>query len=524
MLQIPIFHVNGEDPEAVACVVRLAMDFRHQFKRDVVIDMYCYRRRGHNEGDEPSFTQPLLYRAIEKRKSVRDGYLDRLLELGEITREEAELIAREQTRQLDQELSVARSDDYVARPQVHPGVWKGYVGGRDTEVPEADTRMDRGRLAELLEALTHLPADFRPHPKIERWLEARREMARGAKPLDWAAGEALAFASLAERGYRIRLSGQDSTRGTFSQRHAVLHDYQDGHRYTPLQHISKGQAPVEIINSPLSEAGVLGFEYGYSLDCPHGLVMWEAQFGDFVNAAQVIIDQFIASAETKWKRLSGLVLLLPHGFEGMGPEHSSARLERFLALAAESNMQIMVPSTPAQIFHALRRQVLRAWRKPLVVMTPKSLLRHPQAVSTLEDCAAGEFRAVIPDVQPERPNVEGVLICSGKLYYELATERQELGREDVAIVRMEQLYPLPMERLKEALAPYRDGTPVYWVQEEPENMGAWRFLLARFGGELFDRLPFSGIYRRASPSPATGSASSHRMEQKELLMQAFGCI
>jgi len=524
MLQIPIFHVNGEDPEAVACVVRLAMDFRHQFKRDVVIDMYCYRRRGHNESDEPAFTHPVLYRAIDKRQSVRDGYLERLLQLGEITREEGDLIAREQTRQLDQELSVARSDDYVARPETHPGVWKGYVGGRDQDTPEVATSADPSRLSELLEAQTRLPADFRPHPKIERFLEARREMARGAKPLDWAAGEALAFASLADAGYRIRLSGQDSTRGTFSQRHAVLHDYQDGHRYTPLQHIAKGQGPVEIINSPLSEAGVLGFEYGYSLDCPNGLVMWEAQFGDFVNAAQVIIDQFIASAETKWKRLSGLVLLLPHGFEGMGPEHSSARLERFLALAAECNIQIMVPSTPAQIFHALRRQVLRPWRKPLVVMTPKSLLRHPHAVSSLEDCASGEFQKVIPDERPARPDVQGVLICSGKLYYELATEREELGRHDVAVVRMEQLYPLPFDRLRAALAPYPDGTPVYWVQEEPENMGAWRFLLARFGGELFDRLPFSGIYRRASPSPATGSASSHKMEQKELLMQAFGCI
>ncbi len=524
MLQIPIFHVNGEDPEAVAFVVRLSMDFRKTFKRDVVIDMYCYRRRGHNESDEPAFTHPVLYRAIEKRKSVRDSYLDRLLEFGEITREEADHIAREETRQLDQELSVARSDDYVARPQAHPGVWKGYVGGRDADVKEIETAVERARLAELLEAQTKLPADFRPHPKIERFLESRREMARGERPLDWAAGEALAFASLADAGYRIRLSGQDSTRGTFSQRHAVLHDYLDGHRYLPLAHVSKGQAPVEIINSPLSEAGVLGFEYGYSLDCPNGLVVWEAQFGDFVNAGQVIIDQFIASAETKWQRLSGLVLLLPHGFEGMGPEHSSARLERFLALSADCNLQVVVPSTPAQYFHVLRRQVLRPWRKPLVVMTPKSLLRHPKSVSSLDQLAAGRFEKVIPDVTKDRPNVEGVLVCSGKLYYELAAEREELGRQDVAIVRMEQLYPLPMERLKAALARYKDGTPVYWIQEEPENMGAWRFLLARFGGELFDRLPFSGIYRRASPSPATGSASSHKMEQKELLMQAYGCI
>jgi len=524
MLQIPIFHVNGEDPEAVALVVRLAMDFRHEFKRDVVIDMYCYRRRGHNESDEPSFTHPVLYKAIEKRKSVRDNYLDRLLSLGEITQEEANRIAREQTQQLDEELSVARSNEYVARPQAHPGVWKGYVGGRDADVKEVETSVDRAELSRLMESLTHVPSDFHPHPKIERILEARREMAHGTKPLDWAAGEALAFATLATAGYRIRMSGQDCTRGTFSQRHAVLHDYQDGHRYTPLQHLAKGQGPVEIFNSPLSEAGVLGFEYGYSLDCPNGLVLWEAQFGDFVNAAQVIIDQFIASAETKWRRLSGLVMLLPHGFEGMGPEHSSARLERFLSLAADCNMQIMNPSTPAQYFHALRRQVVRPWRKPLVVMTPKSLLRHPKAVSPLTDCSSGGFEKVIADDQPDRPHVEGVLLCSGKLYYELAQEREDLGRHDVAIVRMEQLYPLPMEALRKTLSRYKDGTPVYWVQEEPENMGAWRFLLARFGADLFDRWPFSGISRRASPSPATGSASSHRMEQKELLMQAFGCI
>jgi 2-oxoglutarate dehydrogenase E1 component len=524
MLQIPIFHVNGEDPEAAAFVVRLAMDFRRKFQRDVVIDMYCYRRRGHNESDEPSFTHPVLYRAIEKRESVRDHYLQRLLELGEITREEAQRIAQEETRQLDEQLSVAKSDEYVQQQETHPGVWKGYVGGLDRDAEEVDTAVGRDRLAKLLLAQTVLPADFEPHPKIERFLEARREMARGARPLDWAAAEALALASLADEGHRIRLSGQDSTRGTFSQRHAVLHDHTDGHRYCPLQHVSKGQAPVEICNSPLSEAGVLGFEYGYSLDCPTGLVLWEAQFGDFVNAAQVIIDQFIASAETKWRRLSGLVMLLPHGFEGMGPEHSSARLERFLALAAESNLQIVNPSTPAQNFHALRRQIVRSLRKPLVVMTPKSLLRHPQAVSSLDQCASGKWEKVIPDFDPKRQGVEGVLLCSGKIYYELAKEREERKRQDVAIVRLEQLYPLPMEPLRAALECYKDGTPVYWVQEEPENMGAWRFLLVKLGGDLFDRWPFSGIYRRSSPSPATGSASAHRMEQKELLMQAFGCI
>ncbi|HTU25483.1 MAG TPA: 2-oxoglutarate dehydrogenase E1 component [Pirellulales bacterium] len=526
MLQIPIFHVNGEDPEAVAQVVRLAMDFRREFKRDVVIDMYCYRRRGHNESDEPAFTHPLLYRAIEKRKSVRENYLSHLVNLGGVTREEGERIVAERTAELERELSVAKSNDYVFRSQTFTGVWKGYVGGREdvNHVPDPDTGIGLDRTEKLLESTARVPTEFHPHPKIEKVLEGRREMAHGKRSLDWSTGEALAFASLATEGHRIRLSGQDSTRGTFSQRHAVLHDYVTGERYATLQHLAEDQAPVDIWNSPLSEAGVLGFDYGYSLDCPNGLVLWEAQFGDFVNAAQVIIDQFICSAETKWQRLSGVVLLLPHGFEGMGPEHSSARLERFLTLTADHNIQVVVPTTPAQYFHCLRRQVLRPWRKPLVVMTPKSLLRHPKAVSPREEFTTGKFQRVIPDADPARKDVEGVLLCSGKIYYELDKERQDLGRRDVAIVRMEQLYPLPMQELTAALAPYKDGTPVYWVQEEPENMGAWRFLLARFRYELFDRLPFAGIYRRASSSPATGSASSHKMEQKELLMQAFGCI
>ena len=524
MLQIPIFHVNGEDPEAVAQVVRLAMDFRHEFKRDVVIDMYCYRRRGHNESDEPAFTHPLLYRAIEQRKSVRDGYLARLLELGEVTREEADQIVTEETADLDRELSAAKSNEYVFRSDGHGGIWRGFLGGRENQVPDVDTGVDRAQLVALLEADARVPADFHPHPKIQKILDHRLEMAHGQKPLDWAAGEMLALGSLAIEGHRVRLTGQDSTRGTFSHRHAVLHDHENGQRYESLEHLAEGQAPVEIYNSPLSEIAVLGFEYGYSLDCPDGLVAWEAQFGDFVNVAQVIIDQFISSAETKWRRLSGLVLLLPHGFEGMGPEHSSARLERFLAMSADHNIQVIVPSTPAQFFHAIRRQVVRPWRKPLVVMTPKSLLRHPRAVSTLEDCATGRFQRVILDDNPQRPNVEGVLLCGGKIYYELEKERSDRGRQDVAIVRLEQMYPLPMAELTAALAPYKDGTPVYWVQEEPENMGAWRFLLARFRYELFDRLPFAGIYRRASSSPATGSASSHKLEQKELLMQAFGCI
>ncbi len=524
MLQIPIFHVNGEDPEAVAQVVRLAMDFHVEFKRDVVIDMYCYRRRGHNEQDEPAFTHPLLYRAIEKRKSVRDSYLEHLLELGGMTQAEAVLIAKEQTARLEAELSVAKSDTYITPTNDYGGIWKGYSGGRETDIPEVDTGVPIETLSELLLSQARLPQDFHPHPKIQRILDNRAAMARGEKPLDWAAAESLAFASLAVQGHRIRISGQDSSRGTFSHRHAVLHDYQDGHRYTPLRHLSRNQAPVEIYNSTLSEAAVLGFEYGYSLDCPEGLTLWEAQFGDFVNAAQVIIDQFIASAEGKWRRLSNLTMLLPHGFEGAGPEHSSARLERFLAMGADMNWQIVYPTTPAQFFHALRRQVIRKWRKPLVVMTPKSMLRLPACSSPLEDLTRGPFQRVIPDTHARDAKIEGVLLCSGKIYYELAKEREDLGRHDVAIVRVEQLYPAPMEPLRRVFEAYRDGTPVYWVQEEPENQGAWRYMFCRFGTDLFDRLPFSGVYRRASSSPATGSENAHRLEQKELLMQTFACI
>ncbi|MCC7086997.1 MAG: 2-oxoglutarate dehydrogenase E1 component [Pirellulales bacterium] len=522
MLQIPIFHVNGEDPEAVAQAIRLGMDFRREFQRDVVIDMYCYRRRGHNEADEPSFTQPQLYQAIEERKNVREGYLDHLLKLGGINREEADHIASELRERLDRELSVAKSEEYVPRSDL-AGFWAFYIGGREREAAEVETEMKRERLVELLHKLSQTPSDFQPHPKIERLLNARREMAEGKRPLDWAAAEALALGSLAVQGLRVRLTGQDSERGTFSHRHAVLHDVHHGRRYMPLANLAADQAPVEIYNSPLSEAGVLGFEYGYSLDCPDGLVLWEAQFGDFVNAAQVVIDQFIVSAEDKWRRLSGVVLLLPHGFEGMGPEHSSARLERFLSLAAKDNIQVANPTTPAQFFHCLRRQVLRVWRKPLVLMTPKSLLRHPQAVSPLDDFDCGNFHRVLPDVAPhERTTVDRILLCSGKIYYELEHKRRELGKHNVAIVRMEQLYPLPRGLLSSALAGYRDGTPAFWVQEEPENMGAWRFIRIQFGQRLLDRFPLSGIYRQSAASPATGSASSHRLEQEKILVAALG--
>ncbi len=525
MLQIPIFHVNGEDPEAVAQVLSLAMEFRRTFKRDVLIDMYCYRRYGHNESDEPAFTQPVLYRQIKKRKSVREGYLEHLLALGGVTLQEAEEIARQRRDHLEKELQSVGSEVprlKPDRPRVLGSLWKKYCGGRDKDVEEVDTGVERAQLASALDALTRVPTGFHPHSKIKRFLEQRRQMARGDQPLDWAAGEALALATLAVEGTRVRLTGQDSPRGTFSQRHAVLHDFDDGRPYESFQHVAPGQAPVQISNSPLSEASVLAFEYGYSISYPDALVMWEAQFGDFMNAAQVIIDQFVASAEDKWKGLSGLVLLLPHGFEGMGPEHSSARLERFLTLAAEDNIQVVQPTTPAQYFHCLRRQVHRCWRKPLVVMTPKSLLRHPRCVSSLEELTRGRFQRILPDAwnEPER-KIGRVLLCSGKIYYDLEQRREAAKRSDVAILRVEQFYPLSDEALQAALAPYADGTPVVWVQEEPENMGAWRHWQARLGGKIFDRLPLSGIFRVESASPATGSKGAHEIEQERLLSEAF---
>ena len=521
MLQIPIFHVNGEDPEAVAQVVRLAMDFRRTFHRDVIIDMWCYRRLGHNEADEPFFTQPLMYRAIKQRKPLREGYLEHLLRLKGVTREEADEIAKRRYEHLERELSKATSDSYEIPSEIPRGIWTGYFGGPETKAEEVDTSVDRDRLIELLEMQASVPEDFHPHPKIAAGIQIRRQMAKGERPLDWAAGEALAFASLATEGSRIRLSGQDSERGTFGHRHAVLHDIENGRTYMPLQNLAPDQAPVDISNSPLSETGVLGFEYGYSLDTPDGLIAWEAQFGDFCNVAQTIVDQFVATAEEKWRRLSGITLLLPHGLEGQGPEHSSARLERFLELAIGDNIQIVQPTTPVQLFHCLRRQVLRSWRKPLILMTPKSLLRHPRVTSTLDEFAAGRFERILPDALSNRGDVTRVLFCSGKIFFELDRERQRLARNDVAILRLEQLYPLSQETLRASFQPYGDGIPVYWVQEEPENMGAWRFLKIQFGDVFLGRFPFKGVFRPASASPATGSHSSHKKEQEKLIAAAF---
>jgi 2-oxoglutarate dehydrogenase E1 component len=519
MLKVPVFHVNGEDPEAVGQVTKLAIEFRQLFGKDVVVDMYCYRRYGHNEADEPRFTQPLMYSIIDKKASVREVYVRRLVEMAQITTSHAEEIVGRRRAVLDAALDEARKGDFSWAPTAMGGLWSRYAGGADAKTPEVTTSLSREQLISLCERAVTLPPEFHPNPKIARLFEQRLDRVKKGMPLDWAVGEMLAYASLVSAGVPIRLSGQDTRRGTFSHRHATLNDVKSGEPYVPLAQLATGKGRFEVWDSPLSEAGCLGFEYGYSLDYPDGLTVWEAQFGDFLNSAQVIIDQFVISGEDKWHRLSGLVLYLPHGYEGQGPEHSSARLERFMQQAAEDNVQVCNLTTSAQIFHVLRRQILRPWRKPLVIMTPKGHLRL--ATSTIDDFASGSFQRVIGDTSNVDPaDVKRILLCSGKVYYDLEKRRTELGATDVAIVRLEQLYPLN-EAIVKTLAPYKDGTPLVWVQDEPYNMGAWYCLNSRLPALLDKRLPFSLVSRAESASPATGSHASHEFEQKLLLESAF---
>ncbi|WP_372721471.1 2-oxoglutarate dehydrogenase E1 component [Novipirellula sp.] len=520
MLQIPIFHVNGEDPEAVAQVVSLAMDFRKEFHRDVVIDLYAYRRWGHNEGDEPRFTQPRMYSEIDRRASVREQYLNRLVEIGEISVEEGEEIQQKRTEKLESEFEASKNEPFVPDTQTLAANWSVYYGGLEPS-ETTDTTVDQTKLSELLDSLTRLPEGFAANKKLKRPMALRREMAQGKKPLDWASAEAAAFATLLTEGYPIRMTGQDVQRGTFSHRHAVLHDTKNGETYMPLAHLSDDQASVELYNSPLSEAGVLGFEYGYSLDRPDGLCAWEAQFGDFWNCAQVIVDQFIASAEDKWNRLSGLVMLLPHGFEGQGPEHCSARIERFLAMSAEHNIQVVQPTTPAQLFHLLRRQVLRKWRKPLILLSPKSLLRHPLVVSPIEEVAGGQFHKILGDDQIPLATCKRLLMCTGKIYYDLLEARESREIKDVAIMRIEQLYPLQAETLTAAIDGLPAGTDIRWVQDEPTNMGAWPYIKLNFGDMVAEKHKFTVISRDESASPSTGSMAAHKIEQAELIDAAF---
>jgi 2-oxoglutarate dehydrogenase E1 component len=528
MLKVPVFHVNGEDPEAVAQAAHLAVEFRRRFGLDVVIDMFCYRRHGHNEGDEPRYTQPLMYQAIDRKPTVRQVYVKRLLKMGQVTEDSAEAIVVRRREALAAALEDVKQRGFAPVTYAMGGVWSSYRGGPDACTPEVATSVSAERVVELSRRLLELPEGFRAHPKVLPILRARHQALVSGEPFDWGTGEMLAYATLLADKTPVRISGQDVKRGTFSHRHAVLFDSQTGDPYAPLSHVAEHPGRFDIYNSPLSEQGVLGFDFGYSLDYPEALVIWEAQFGDFLNGAQVIVDQFIATSEDKWHRLSGLTLYLPHGYEGQGPEHSSARIERFLQNAAEDNVQICNLTTPAQLFHALRRQVLRPWRKPLVIMTPKSMLRVAatstgphRPVSTLADLTEGRFHRVLPDTSGQDPaGVKRVLLCTGKVYYDLALAREARKANDVAIVRLEQLYPLNDE-LGAALAPYKDGTSLVWVQEEPKNHGPWYYVSANLPEFLHHRLPLSCAARAPSASPATGSRASHLLEQKMLMDEAF---
>ena len=520
MLQIPLIHVNGEDMEAVAQAVLLAVDFRQRFHRDVVIDLWTYRRHGHNEGDEPAFTQPLMVRAIQRKPALKRTYAQELEREGTVAPADVETMTARYRARLEQAFQESARIAVQAGAPPMTGFWKAYRGGPLGEGSEVPTGVAPAALREIAANLTALPQGFQAHPKLVKLLEARAEMGRGARPVDWGMGEALALGALAWEGTRIRLVGQDVRRGTFSHRHAVLYDQERGTPYAPLSHLRSGQGPVEIRDSLLSEAAALGFEYGYSLEMPDALTVWEAQFGDFVNAAQVIIDQFLSSGEAKWNRLSGLVLLLPHGMEGQGPEHSSARLERFLELSVDDNWRVVNLTSPAQLFHALRRQVLSPWRKPLVVMSPKSLLRHPQAVSALDELAGGRFQPVIADGATDPQEVRRVVLCSGKLFYDLAAAREAQGARHVALVRVEQLYPLALDEVLAAVGRFRPGVELVWAQEEPSNMGAWDYVDARLAPRLPG--PLLLVARSPSASPAVGSATRHKLEQEQLVREALG--
>jgi 2-oxoglutarate dehydrogenase E1 component len=518
MIQAPIFHINGEDPEAAVYVADLAFEFRQTFHKDVVLDLYCYRRHGHNEGDEPSFTQPLMYSKIHDRPSLTEVYTEQLIMRGDLTADETEAIVEEFQSKLNSAQQEVKSGPPRRRGMpAFGGRWQG-MSSRYSHAP-VDTGVPYERLLAIAEGAARVPDGFNLHPKVARVLEGRRQEVQERKPIDWSTAEMLAFGSLVLEGTPIRLSGQDSSRGTFSQRHAAVHDMQTGQRYLPLNNLAPDQAYFEVYDSLLSEAAVLGFEFGYSLDSPLALVLWEAQFGDFANGAQVIIDQFIVCSESKWQRESGLVLLLPHGYEGQGPEHSSARLERFLQMCAADNIQVCDVTTPAQYYHLLRRQVKRPFRKPVVVMTPKSLLRHREAVSPVDDLTRGHFVEVLDDATMDPGRVRRVVLSSGKVYYDLLDRRREVEQDDVALVRVEQFYPFPADLLRRVLARYTKAKEWVWAQEESLNMGGWTFMEPRLRA-----LGYTPRYvgRDTSASPATGSRQIHLREQKELVEAAIG--
>ncbi|AKC82057.1 2-oxoglutarate dehydrogenase [Verrucomicrobia bacterium IMCC26134] len=521
MIEAPVFHVNGDDPEAVCFVTALALEFRCLFQRDAVVDMYCYRKHGHNEADEPAFTQPTLYKKVAAHPQVSALYTATLIAAGTHTQADADAIKAEYSAAMDASLEKAKQAElkrHSAGVTGNPFRESNAIFQPGYSHAPVATNVSKDLLQAVVQGLTRLPASFAANPKIKRLLEQRAAALTGG-PIDWGMGESLAFGSLLFEGTPVRLSGQDCERGTFSHRHAVLYDTETREKYVPLLNLKEGQARFCVYNSLLSEAAVLGFDYGYSLDYPQMLCIWEAQFGDFANGAQVVIDQFITSGESKWQRVSGIVLLLPHGYEGQGPEHSSARLERFLQLCAEDNIQVANITTPANYFHALRRQMKSELRKPLVVMSPKSLLRNPLAVSKLEDFTAGAFQEILPDVLlPDQKKAKRVLFCSGKVYYDLHHYRVTNGIEDTAIVRIEQLYPLHQDALA-ALAKTYAKASLVWVQEEPQNMGAWTYIAPELERIFGRKAAYVG--REAAASPAVGALSLHKIELNAFLTDAF---
>ncbi len=525
MIQVPIFHVNGDDPEAVVHCVKLAMAWRQRFHEDVVIDIVCYRRHGHNESDEPAFTQPLLYAKIRARESVRRLYQEKLMELGILCGEDRERIEEDLNGQLARALEMIESRPPGPDEPYDPrGPWTGF--SREAPEVQPETGVPVERLAQIADRMGTSPGGFHVHPKLSVMLDKRRKVVAEGAAIDWGTGEALAFGSLLVEGTAVRVSGQDSCRGTFSHRHAALIDQLTEEEYFPLDNVSSTQARFECYDSLLSEAAVLGFEYGYSLADPTTLTLWEAQFGDFANGAQVIIDQFITSAHAKWQRMSGLVMLLPHGYEGQGPEHSSARIERFLQLCADDNMQIVNCTTPAQYFHLLRRQMRRNYRTPLVVFTPKSLLRSPRATSTVDELANGRFEPLIPDKRAlQNPAaVKRLVFCSGKVYYDLLDEQEKRYRDDpvrLAIARVEEIYPWPEQQLNDVVSSFPEAECVYWTQEEPANMGAWTFVRELLQGALLPNQQLEYAGRRASSTTAGGSMRIHKAEQATLVKTTF---
>jgi 2-oxoglutarate dehydrogenase E1 component len=516
----PVFHVNGDDVEALVYAINLAMEYRQRYKNDVFIDILCYRRFGHNEADEPKFTQPLLYKSIEKHANPRDIYIQQLIAEGKMEAGLAKEMEKEFRGILQERLNEAKEVTSTYQDVKFGGAWADMRIATPEDFEDSpNTAVKKTTLLEIAKRISTLPPEKKFFKKIEKLFEERSKMANTTHVFDWAMGEQLAYGTLLAEGKRVRLSGQDVERGTFSHRHAVITLEDSEEEYIPLANISEQQAPFDIYNSHLSEYGVLGFEYGYAMANPNALTIWEAQFGDFFNGAQIVVDQYIASAETKWQRENGLVLLLPHGYEGQGPEHSSARIERFMELCADYNMQVTNCTTPANFFHALRRQFKRDFRKPLIVFTPKSLLRHPQCISKLEEFTDGKFQEVIADENVKAADVKRVLFCSGKIYYELLEKQQKDQIGHVAIVRVEQLYPTPLTQMESVYKKYKNADEAIWVQEEPENMGAWPYLLRRLRKTTFNDIEV--ISRNESSSTATGFARQHADQQAYILAKAF---